>query len=370
MLSRLDESLLHQTPRTFGEVGTSDHRFFDRCWFCAYDPSGEVGLITGMGAYANMNVMDGFAAVQHAGRQYNVRVSRALRPALDEPSCGPLRHEVIEPLHELRLVLERGDYPIAFDLRWVGFLEAHEEAPHHTQLDGRSVEDYRRFDQIGRVEGWLEVDGRRYEARDWFGARDHSWGVRRGVGGFEPFTGSIPPEAHGLLFGWLAWATEGAGGQLQFREDGGGRRLHLDGRLAWPAPQGRPEDRVCGLEHEIRFAPGTRAYERAQLLVHTESGAKLEIEARPLFTAWAYVGTGYDHGFADGKGLGAYRGSELLEFDVYDVSHPEDVVVPDGQVLRPVHREQPARLSVDGQSGTGHFPVITVGRVARYGLGT
>jgi hypothetical protein len=370
MLTRLDETLLHQTPRTFGEVYTSDHRFFDRCWFCAYDPEGSIGLITGMGSYANMNVMDGFAAVQCGGKQYNLRVSRTLRPAVDDPSCGPLRHEVVEPLQELRLVLEPGDYPIAFDLRWLGFLAAHEEAPHLTELDGRTVEDYRRFDQIGQVDGWIEVEGQRHEARHWFGARDHSWGVRRGVGGFEPFTGTLPPEARGLLFGWLAWATEEGGGQVQFRENGEGERQYLDGRLARPPSEGRAEDRVCGLDHEIRFIEGTRAYERAELCVQTEGGAKIEIEARPLLTAWAYVGTGYDHGFADGKGLGAYRGELLLESDVYDVSHPEDVVRPDGQVLRPVHREQPVRLLVDGKPGTGHFPIMTVGRVARYGLGT
>ena len=368
MLSRLDETLLHQTPEPFGRVGTSDHRFFDRTWFGCYDRDGRAGLITGIGAYPNMNVLDGFAAVQLEGRQYNLRLSRPLRPRLDEIAVGPLHHEVIEPLQTLRLVLEPGPQPASFDLTWTGVLPAHQERRHAGVLDGRQFEDYTRFDQAGVVNGWIQVDDRRLEAQDWFGARDHSWGVRRSVGGFEPFTGSLPPELPGVLFVWLEFATASLGGHVQFSESSTGDRSGLEGFIAWPEPAGRPDLAVVAAEHDIEFHPGTRAYRRARLCLTTADGAKWELEAEPLLTAWAYRGTGYDGGYHDGQGLGVFRG-EALEHDVYDVSHPEDVGLPDGTTIRPLHREQGVRLTVNGEPGFGHFPIMAIGRIDRYGLG-
>lgn len=339
-------------------------------WFCAYDPAGAISLITGIGAYANMNVMDGFAAVQHAGRQHNVRVSRTLRPRIEEMSVGPLRVDVLDPLQRLRLQLAPGRQGLSFDLEWSGFLPPAEESHHVGRLDGRAFQDYRRFDQLGRVTGWVTVEDERFDANRWFGVRDHAWGVRRGVGGFEPFTGTVPPEAHGLLFIWLAFATDELGGQLQIQEDGQGNRTLLDGHIRWPEAAARPVQRIVDATHEIEFVPGTRAYQRAVLVATTDSGDEWRIEAEPTTTAWAYVGTGYDNGFNDRKGLGAWRGSELLEHDTYDVTHPEDVVLPDGSTVRPTHREQPARLTVNGRPGLGHLPIMSVGRVERYGLGT
>ena len=63
-LGPLDEFLAHQTSETFDHVGTSDPRFYDRYWFCCYDPAGELAVIIGMGLYNNMNVLDGFVALQ------------------------------------------------------------------------------------------------------------------------------------------------------------------------------------------------------------------------------------------------------------------------------------------------------------------
>ena len=60
-------------------------------------------------------------------------------------------------------------------------------------------------------------------------------------------------------------------------------------------------------------------------------------------------GTGYDWGWDDGQGLGVYRGESHAETDVYDLSDPELVVRPDGDERRPMHRETPARVVVDGR---------------------
>jgi hypothetical protein len=364
LLTALDETMRHQAPLTFAEVASTDHRFFDRVWFCAYDPAGAAGLITGMGAYTNMNVFDGFVAIQHDGRQHNLRLSRPLRPDVDIMGVGPLRVEVVAPMRVLRLVLEANATGDAFDLTWTALNPARAEAPHLGRLDGRTYQDYLRFSQVGSVDGHLVVGGVEFTLDRWFGARDHSWGVRRGVGGFEPFTGSMPPEASGSLFLWVAIHAGDTTALVWAAEDGDGRPQSLDGSI-W---SGGHERHVVDLQHEITFRPGGRAYEHARVVLTDDHRDVWVIDADPLITAWAYRGTGYDRGWTDGKGLGAWRGESAVEADVYGVTDPEDVVFPDGSVQRPPHREQPVRISINGVAGVGHLPVITAGPVTRYGL--
>lgn len=367
MLNPLDETLLHQTPEPFGHVATSDHRWFDRNWFGCFSRDGEAGVITGMGAYANMNAFDGFAAVQHEGLQHNVRASRPLRPQLNVLSVGPIRHEVVDPLQATRLLLDHGAHDTAFDLLWEARFPAHLEPRHNDRLDGRVYQDYTRFDQMGAVSGWLEIGSRRIEVRDWVGIRDHSWGVRRSTGGFEPYTGSLPPEIHGSLFIWLEFATDRINGHVQVAEDASGRRSMLEGFLSWGEGESTTRVEVVDVDHKVEFHPGTRAYERAELTISTSDGRQWLLEAEPVLTAWAYRGTGYDGGFSDGKGLGVYRGS-IVEFDTYDVTHPEQVVCPDGEVIVPMHREQSVRVTLNGEPGYGHLPIMPIGRNERYGF--
>ena len=148
----MDDTLWHQLPTTFDHVGTSDPRFFDRYWFAASDPDGAGTLQFTLGAYQNMNVMDGGFVVIRDGRQHNVRVSRALRPRY-EAACGPLRVEVVEPLERFRLFIEPGEHGVEGALEWSATLPAQEEAARFTRVRGRIVEEPRRFDQIVACDG-------------------------------------------------------------------------------------------------------------------------------------------------------------------------------------------------------------------------
>jgi hypothetical protein len=291
---------------------------------------------------------------------------------------GPLQVDILEPLQKLHIRLDPGEaYRTSFDLLWEGMYPAREEGHHFNRRRGRIYQDYIRFDQVGKANGRLLIDGEEIHAGEWCAFRDHSWGVRPGVGGFEPKTGGKKPDRLGAstatirkdtIFIWLAFRAEGVGGQLQMMEDGDGKRLNIDGHIAFPEGSGKQELKVVDLEHEISFIPGTRVYDKANLAVTTHDGARWEIKAEAVGRAWVFKGTGYDSGYDDELGLGAYRGEELMEADVYDISHPEDVVLPDGRVIRPVHREQPVKLTVNGEPGYGYMPIMSSGVVKRYGL--
>lgn len=379
MLNRLDETLMHQAPILFDHAATSDHRFYDRVVIGGFHPDGDAAFLVGMAMYKNLNVMDGFAAIQTPDRkQYNLRLSKPLRPNSGEMRLGPFQVDVVEAFRELRLRLS-GDVPdLSLDLTWSNLLEARLEDPHFGRADGRVHTDYLRYSQLGTGNGWLNAGGQRIEVADWFGWRDHSWGVRPSVGGFEPFTGtragggvpsSIRAKGKGLLLYYLGFWNGVEGGAIQVMEDSDGERIYMDGEVQWAPQSGRPPCKIVDVEQDLALVPGKRVFSRLALKMKLENGETWEVEATPIGRPWCYRGTGYDSGFEDGKGLGVWRSDSLLvERDVYDLTDPEDVVMPDGSIQQPRHREQLARMTLNGLSGFAYCPFFLIGSHPRLGV--
>ncbi len=377
MLSPLDETLHHQLATTFDHAGTSDPRFFDRYWFAIYDPHGsEPAINTGMCTYLNMNVIDGYASMIEDGKQHNVRLSSALRPGLftNDPNVsrtGPLSVSVIEPFRRLRLKLEENESGLAFDMEWSAVIAPHEEIPSWSRLRGRVNQDYMRYNQSGSVNGWVELGGTRREMKDWWGGRDHSWGVRTDIAGGEPVTGDDDMRAArgGYLWTWLTWGAGDFGGHFQLHEYEDGSNPHSEGGIRW-AGGSTVTSHDVSLDFDVY--PGTRRFSTGTYTMRTPAG-EWRVEMTPISRSLTMLGLGYSMGYDDRRGFGVWRGAEHLEHDVYDVSHDEDVVLPDGSVDRPYHRDCAVRLKVTAPDGTetigaGHCAIIPTGSLPRRGL--
>lgn len=363
MLVAADETLFHQIARPFAQTAISDHRFYDRHWFTGLDPAGGFGFNLGMGLYKNTNVLDGYFAVQRNDRQHNLRLSRVLRPELERCAVGPLSIEIVEPFKHIRINLGENEHGIGCLLDWRSDYAVHLEAMHADQVLGMITQEVSRYDQVASVSGWIMVDGEKHKVEDWWSVRDHSWGVRPGVGGFEPVRGdhslAKPPQMRDQLRLWLwsCFSTSEYSMQMQRVEDSAGRVMHLDGELLFKPSSGRLSLRVKEFDHDIGFHPGTHAVEHLRYAITLSDGSKIDIEGEPAIRAWAYKGTGYDLGYNDGRGLGAQRGN-VMEYDVYDMSHVEQVRNAAGELTGPGHREQPVKLKVNGEPCLGHFPVM------------
>jgi len=181
-----DETLNHQITDTFATVAQTDRAWTEKVWAMAAASDGSVQLAFGLGKYANRNVLDGCAGVSRGTEQWTVRASRGLASDPETLSVGPIRYEVLEPFRRVRFALEPNDVsPIAFE--WVldgvvpPFLEEREQ---HRSRDGARLDaDIVRYHQSGTASGWVEVNGRRTKLdSSWVSTRDHSWGVRYGVG--------------------------------------------------------------------------------------------------------------------------------------------------------------------------------------------
>jgi hypothetical protein len=347
LLTPLDDTPWHQVPTTFDHVGTSDVRFFDRLWFAASDRRGGGALQFTIGVYQNMNVVDGGFVVVHDGRQHNVRVSRQLRPTYDT-SCGPLRIDVLEPLRRIRLSVAPNEGTVHGELEWRGTFAPQEERHHFNRSWGRILEDYARYDQIGELSGWLVVDGERIELDDWWGCRDHSWGVRERVGVPEPYTGEVAPPG-ASMFAFLFFSTSTHGGHVQVtRRDGAD---HLTAEIIDRETGESFVGERVSVEAEFVDEGRPRRFRWAAFEVTSADGSVTRFEVEAAGSAVAMPGLGYG-GYDDGLGLGVHRGVQHLESDVWDVSHPAEIVLADGTRDRPVHRIQPVSVHQHGPTGT------------------
>ena len=184
-LTAADEFLNHQIVNTHATVGSADRAWTEKVWFALLRKDGSLQASFGLGKYTNRNVLDGFAGVQQGTQQRTVRASRVLRPGLEDMRVGPLSYEIVEPFKTIRIaVAPNAAQPIAFELTFSATMPAFFEKRDAVYAAGRAASDVIRYHQAGTISGWIEIDGERHsvDPDEWFGFRDHSWGIREHVG--------------------------------------------------------------------------------------------------------------------------------------------------------------------------------------------
>ena len=182
-----DEGLHHQIVDTFAVLSQSDFTWTEKIWGSFGRVDGSLHVSFGLGKYANRGIIDAFGGVSRGREQWTVRGSRELRSAPEDTGVGPVRYEVIEPLKQVRFILEPNDIqPIAFDIVLTGVTPPFfEDRNLNRSLVSQRVDmNVIRYHQGGWASGTVAVDGHTEEIEDeqWFGFRDHSWGVRQGIG--------------------------------------------------------------------------------------------------------------------------------------------------------------------------------------------
>lgn len=374
MLTPLDDSLWHQIATTFDHVGTSDPRFFDRYWFACSNPEDGTTFQMTMGVYRNMNVADGGATLVYQGKQYNLRVSRSLNRDATAV-VGPLSVTPTVPLQELVIQIAPGQHPIHGEITWSGITPAQQEFPHFKRDRGRVVQEYQRFCQIGTASGWIDLEGKQIEIRDWWACRDHSWGVRQGIAIKEPMTGAkvaLADKGHVHAFLYLSTSRYSGSVQMQRRGDD----PYVPTGVVVDRDSGEAHE-LLALELEVDLVEGTRRFDQARLLARFESGLVLKLSAQAFAASVVMRGLGYSGGYDDRLGVGVWRGESYQEQDIWDVSHPEAVVDAQGKTSTPWHRIQPVTLTCEElapeggratlcSTGMGSFTLTISGALPAY----
>ena len=193
-----DEGLNHQIVDTFATLSQTDLAWTEKIWASIAKTDGSLQVDFGLGKYQNRGIIDGFGGVSRGKEQWTVRGSRELASAPEESAIGPIHLEIVEPLKQIRFRLEPNDVqPISFDIVLSAVTPPFFEERNlvRNRRTGRIDVDVIRYHQGGWASGTVTVDGKTFDVNpdEWFGFRDHSWGVRQAIG--EPLTDLIPsPE--------------------------------------------------------------------------------------------------------------------------------------------------------------------------------
>jgi hypothetical protein len=276
-----------------------------------------------------------------------------LAPDPERTVIGPIRYEVIEPLRAIRFVLEPNDVqPIAFDWTFEGAVPARCEDRTHLRAGYRVSADLVRFHQIGVASGWVEIDGTRTEldGGTWVSTRDHSCGVRYGVGA-EPTDVQPRPSAPGATYHFM-WSP-----LLMERDDGSRYAIFLNfGFSRGPGyehkvvmggiehPDGSFEP-VTHIEPDLRYDPGNRRLLGGRVQLTMADGSRRRPDVDVVSDTGFHLGTGLYFGF-DGHHHGGWRGELHVEGErIADCSDPE--------TARRVHQIRDTVVRVADPSGGG-----------------
>lgn len=360
-LRRADESLNHQIADTFATVAESDHAWTEKIWGSMARIDGSLQIDFGLGKYHNRGIIDGFGGISRGREQWTVRASRELRSAPEDMSVGPVHYEVVEPLEQIRFRLEPNDtQPIAFDVVLSGVTPPFFEDRNHVRnrRTGRVDVDIVRYHQGGWVSGTVTVDGETHQVRpdEWFGFRDHSWGIRQSVG--APLTDLIPtrpadPSSRNVMKWTPSFFRRSDGTYYE-------AAIFFTG-AAWNYTSAYVNDadgsqaHVRTVEPRMVYDPHTRFVRHGELLLVMGSGEERRIEVEALGDSGFFLRTA---GYGDWAGAlhGGWRGKLHLDgeyiADCWDDEHLRTL----GQF-----RDTPVRVRASDAVGYGIMESIITG---------
>ena len=364
-----DESLHHQIVDTMAVVAQSEYSWTEKIWVSIARTDGSLQLDFGLGKYPNRGVIDGFGGVSRGHEQWTVRASRALHSAPETTEIGTVHYEVIEPLKQIRVRLEPNDVqPISFDVVLSAvtppFLEERNRMVNTTTH--RIDMDVVRYHQGGWATGTITVDGETQELNpnEWFGFRDHSWGVRPSIG--TPLTDLMPPERPTSKQYMMKWNPA----FLQ-RPDGSYYETHAFINLgAWDYVSAYINDsdgsqvRARSVHPNFRYDPRTRFVQGGELRFVMESGEERVLEVETLGSSGFFLRTS---GYGSWKGHihGAWQGELAIDGDYIADCWDDEHLRQLGQF-----RDTPVRVREGDAIGYGILESMIYGGWPEFGLGS
>lgn len=292
MLTSFDDYPVHQACVPVAETATGDPNHYDRYFFNGYRRDASLYFAMAMGLYPNRHVVDAaFSVVKDGARQVNVHASRRAPADRSEANeVGPMRVEIVEPLHRIRLHVDAPEHGLRATLEFTSRSPAIEEPHFRHQAGVRVVFDYTRLTQFGTWSGWIELDGERLDldAASTWGSRDRSWGIRP-VGERAP-TGAPtgPPQFYWL---WAPVSFDGFATHFDVNEHADGQRWHQSGFVA---ADGSPPKEMATVDYRLEWSPGTRSAVWCEIDLVDRDGATSCVRLEPLYH-FQMLGIGYGH---------------------------------------------------------------------------
>ncbi len=366
MLIKFDDYPVHQTADPLSYMFSSERNMYARYWYNGYDFDGEFYIGVAFAAYPNREVMDGaISIVRKDGSQDSFRASRHLTGDRTQLFAGPMRHEIVEPMKTMRIVVEPNDTRFECDLWFHANTIAHEEPADHMKQNVRTVAQMKRFSQFGRWEGHITVNGKRQEisAKTTYGTKDRSWGWRW-TGEKDPGVARDQPDQFFWLWAPIHWQDRCTHwGQHEYADSTRWKEFAqvfktFDINSDFDTlDENQVSAAICG-DHRLEFVPGSRMIARAEVDTLYPDGRKETFVLEPLLR-YHMIGTGYNH---PTWGHGFYKGEEAHTLESWNINDL-DVNLP--QYL---HVQHVVRATCGDKVGVGALEQYITGPHTRYGM--
>jgi hypothetical protein len=241
-LTAMDEYFVHQIPEPLPSVVTHHEHWRESLFFVAHSPSGrgDVIILT-LAHFPARGVMDSLQLGRIDGEP---TLAHHERPYDGDPhtmAVGPVAIDITDPFRRVRLhVDDAPEAPVALDLTFDARTKAHGLRRGTTKAGHEIIWDQCHLVQSGWYEGTLVFHGERRPVTQWWGQRDHSWGIR--------------DHARCPLWMWLAVQFPEGMFAVWHWELPNGARIYTDGCFA-PAGDGAPVP-VVDFHHDLHWADG------------------------------------------------------------------------------------------------------------------
>ena len=196
----------------------------------------------------------------------------------------------------------------------------------------RSPDGYRvthnilRYHQVGVASGWVEVEGSRVEiaADEWISIRDHSWGLRPGIG--KPIPG-LPRGSRKIKQMFMTWLPmtltrpDGSAYSLfvMYQEERGDGFTEIRCQAEQQNPDGTSH-RFPSVEQDMHFEDGNRRFTHGTITLIDTDGSKRPLTITAAGPTGFHLGTAGYYGWNDwvyGQWVGDLKveGSHVTDCD-------------------------------------------------------
>ena len=235
----LDERFAHQIPEPFPNVLHFHPDWRESLFFIMHqrEKPGDVLILT-LAHFPSRQEIDSLQLGRVGTSPIMARHLRKVDGDQDDFRVGPITIDVIEPLKKIRLVAVASDAtPVSFDISFTARTQPYQLRRGTMKAKYEIVWDQSHMFQSGTYNGSYTHNGKTYEVDNWWGQRDHSWGVRS--------------HARCPLWMWMPIQLEEGMLSVWHWEYPNGARVYTDGCFA-PADGSEPIP-VIDFQHDLQW---------------------------------------------------------------------------------------------------------------------
>jgi hypothetical protein len=235
----LDERFAHQIPEPFPNVLHFHPDWRESLFFIMHqrEKPGDVLILT-LAHFPSRQEIDSLQLGRVGASPIMARHLRKVDGDQDDFRVGPITIDVIEPLKKIRLVAVASDAtPVSFDISFTARTQPYQLRRGTMKAKHEIVWDQSHMFQSGTYNGSYTHNGKTYEVDNWWGQRDHSWGVRS--------------HARCPLWMWMPIQLEEGMLSVWHWEYPNGARVYTDGCFA-PADGSEPIP-VIDFQHDLQW---------------------------------------------------------------------------------------------------------------------